>query len=230
MANEVKIYYTTGSTLYMQVWREADMKVWDAGDSAFEAPGTWNNTRMGQCDIALTEIAGTGWYQGTMPAIKPGMYYVNIFEQAGASPAITDICLTGLEYGGKDLAAAPSHQDKTTGDLVVWKGISLTGLTFDLAGGAVARKLAGSNGDFTGIAVTNPKTQIFLEAGASGGVLAGPYEVEAIDAVNAAYVGLVAHADLTADDTAIAASLGVAYRKSRNNRPDARVYGGMRPA
>jgi len=99
MANELKITRETGLTLYFLVWRPVDLYVWDAGDTAFEAPSTWNDARVGECDIALTEIAGTSWYQGTFPnSIPTGICWIQVFEKVGANPDVSaDVYQGGFE-------------------------------------------------------------------------------------------------------------------------------------
>jgi len=97
MAEGIKVRGTTGLTLYAIVWRPADLYVWDADDEAFEAPGIWDAARIGACDIPLTEVAGTGWYQGDFPVILTGVYFVEIFERAGGAPALADDVAGGYE-------------------------------------------------------------------------------------------------------------------------------------
>jgi len=97
MADEICIHRATGLTLYVLVWRLTDGYVWDAGDEAFEPPSTWNDARVGACDIPLTEITGTGWYQGDFPAAGTGDYAVQVFEQAGGAPATADVSSGGMD-------------------------------------------------------------------------------------------------------------------------------------
>jgi len=116
----------------------------------------------------------------------------------------------------------PSSQDKTTGAISYYAPPSLAGLTYDHTGGTVERQLTGSNGDFTGVIVGD---FIFLGAGAGGGVSAGVYEVEAVDAADAAYVGLVDHSGLAADDTAITAALTIVGTQTQTNNAATLDYG-----
>jgi len=85
--NRIEVARESGLTLYAVVFRPGDLYVWDVGDSAFEAPGTWNAARVGACDIPLTEVAGTGMYYGSFPTtIVGGDYHVRIYQQTGANP------------------------------------------------------------------------------------------------------------------------------------------------
>lgn len=84
--------------------------------------------------------------------------------------------------------------------------LDVTGLSYDHTGGTVARKLSGSNGNFTDVAVGD---FIYLYGSASSNVAAKVYKVQAIDAVNAAYVQLEDDGVLFADDTSIECSFMV---------------------
>lgn len=91
MAKEIQIVTdTSGQTLYAQVFRSTDGKVWNtAGTPAFEDYVTAN---IADYDVAMTE-QGTASkaYMGTFPsAIDAGTYYVRILIRAGGSPAETD--------------------------------------------------------------------------------------------------------------------------------------------
>lgn len=83
MSNELQAYTTTGLTAYAVLINGAG-QVWNG--SAFVTINTANWTSY---DIALTE-GGAGIYLGAMPAAAAGDYAYVVYEQAGASPAITD--------------------------------------------------------------------------------------------------------------------------------------------
>lgn len=90
MAKELSVSHIIGSTVYAVIFARSTGKVWDVGDSALETPGTWNDARAGQCDIALTDIGG-GLFCADFPAITTSdVYYILYFEQLGASPDTTD--------------------------------------------------------------------------------------------------------------------------------------------
>jgi hypothetical protein len=83
----------------------------------------------------------------------------------------------------------------------------LTGLTYDHTGGSIERKLSGSNGDFTGVAVGD---YIYIyDSGDTDDVANQVYQIEAIDSTNAAYVGLTACDGLVDDEGSLKATLMV---------------------
>ncbi len=94
MANPdyITIVYPAGFTLYAILRRDADGYIWDVGDSAFEAIGTWNDARVDECDIAMTDKSG-GFYNVAFPTIAAGNYVVIVFLQASGSPDTTDAIL-----------------------------------------------------------------------------------------------------------------------------------------
>jgi hypothetical protein len=82
--------------------RQTDGYIWDVGDSAFEAVGTWNDARVAQCDIALT-ASGDMQFADFPDAITAGNYYVQIRWQAGGSPDTDDLKVAqGVIYWGGD--------------------------------------------------------------------------------------------------------------------------------
>ncbi len=92
MANEIWHNYDSASNLYAFVRRKSDDYIWDVGDSAFEALGTWNDARAGECDIAMT---ASGDYHSvdfpsgiTNTAVQA--YRVEIRVRAGGSPDTDD--------------------------------------------------------------------------------------------------------------------------------------------
>jgi hypothetical protein len=98
MANEIAINRASGLALYAIIWRAADVYVYNTTTAAFEAPGTWNDARVADCDIGLTEVAGTGWYRGNIPSGLPaGLYFIRVYEQAGASPSSADVSSGGMD-------------------------------------------------------------------------------------------------------------------------------------
>ena len=95
MANEIKVVFDDGHTLYAIV-RDDTGQIWDVGDGAFEAVGTWNDARVGECDIALTAKDGE-LYLGDFPNAANGTYIVEIYSQAGANPDTDDDDFIGGE-------------------------------------------------------------------------------------------------------------------------------------
>jgi len=80
--------YDNASNLYFLVYRLSDNYIWDVGDSAFEAVGTWNDARVDECDIAMT-AAGDAHF-GNFPSVPNGTYFVQVRLRAGASPDADD--------------------------------------------------------------------------------------------------------------------------------------------
>ncbi len=97
MANPdyITIVYPAGFTLYAVLRRNADGYIWDVGDSAWEAIGTWNDARVDACDIAMTDKSG-GFYTVAFPTTSAGNYGVIVFLQAGGSPDTTDAILGSI--------------------------------------------------------------------------------------------------------------------------------------
>ena len=91
MSSELSVGYSFSKNIYAIVRRRSNGNVWDVGDSALEAAGTWNNARIGECDIALTDKGG-GYYTGDFPTActTAATYDIMYYDRAGASPAITD--------------------------------------------------------------------------------------------------------------------------------------------
>lgn len=94
------IVYPAGFTLYTILRRSADGYIWDVGDSAFEAVGTWNDARVDECDIAMTDKGGN-FYTVTFPTVAAGNYVIIIFLQAGGSPDTTDAILGSMSISGE---------------------------------------------------------------------------------------------------------------------------------
>lgn len=88
MANEIWTSYDSAKTLYAFVYRMTDKYIYDVGDAAFEAIGTWNDARAGECDIAMTAVGDVHF--ADFPVVSAGVYYVSIRERAGASPDTDD--------------------------------------------------------------------------------------------------------------------------------------------
>jgi hypothetical protein len=98
MAGEIQfIFETTGSTLYYAL-RKLSAQMWNtSGTPAWEARTVAN---WGDYDIALSETPADSFlYLGDMPAVDAGWYWVDIYEQSGASPAIADDTLVGQMLG-----------------------------------------------------------------------------------------------------------------------------------
>lgn len=91
MSNEIAFTYDGSATLYALIRSPDTQYIYDVGDTAMEALGTWNDTRAGECDIVMT-ASGT-LYFADFPALDSGTYLVQIVLQSGASPAADDVVL-----------------------------------------------------------------------------------------------------------------------------------------
>lgn len=119
MANELVCNYTTGLTLYALLFNSTG-QVWNG--AAFEAAQAANWLTY---DIAMTEVATTGVYLGTMPAAAAGAYGFAVRRQAGANPAVGDITVGNgsiPDWNG----TAEVYQ---TGDAFARIGVAGAGLT-----------------------------------------------------------------------------------------------------
>lgn len=119
MANELVVSHSIGKTVYAIIFSKTTNYIYDVGDAAMEAVGTWNNTRAGACDTALTE-RGAGYYTANFPTLAADTFRVIYFEQAGASPATTDLKIgeDEIRWTGTDESTTPaSGSGKTLSDL-----------------------------------------------------------------------------------------------------------------
>lgn len=102
MAKEIQALGTTATTLYAQIIRATDGKIWNtSGTPAFENYSTAN---IADYDIAMTE-AGTasGYFTGDFPSsITIGLYSIIVRQRAGGSPAESDIVVASgnIEWTG----------------------------------------------------------------------------------------------------------------------------------
>jgi hypothetical protein len=88
MAGEIYQAFDNGETLYALVYRPSDGAIYDVGDTAFEAVGTWNDARADECDIQMTAYGDM--HLADFPSVAAGTYLVEIRNQAGASPDAED--------------------------------------------------------------------------------------------------------------------------------------------
>jgi hypothetical protein len=95
MSHEISWRHTdTGVTLYVTI-RSTARTYWNGADLEALTVANW-----GDYDVALSETpASSYFYVGTFPAgAAVGFYWLDVFVQAGASPAISDT-LTGTMAG-----------------------------------------------------------------------------------------------------------------------------------
>jgi hypothetical protein len=111
MANELRIKYLTGKTLYAILIRVTDGQVYNG--SGFEMPLAAN---WGTYAITLAPQSTTGLYYGDMPAVAADIYDVLFFWQSGGSPATTDALvgpgsLDWSSSGEATVASRSTHAD-----------------------------------------------------------------------------------------------------------------------
>lgn len=88
LANEISQSFDGTSTLYALVYRQSDKSIYVTGTADFEAVGTWNDTRAGECDIPMTATGDR--YYADFPVVAAGQYHVEIRYQSGGSPDSDD--------------------------------------------------------------------------------------------------------------------------------------------
>jgi hypothetical protein len=88
--NALYIFYPGTVTAYAVVRLQSTFQVWSVTNSALE---TWSDANIAQYAIPLTSQSGD-LNTGDFPeALAYGSYYVTYYQQAGGSPAITDVIL-----------------------------------------------------------------------------------------------------------------------------------------
>jgi hypothetical protein len=113
MANEVRISYAAGSTLYFRVY-DSTGQVWNtSGTPAFEA---WSAGNVTDYDTAMTDKS-SGEYTGSFPSAASGTFYVIAFLQDGGSPAIGDVAvssISAIRWTGSAETTVPDQIDDIT--------------------------------------------------------------------------------------------------------------------
>ena len=121
MANEITIDYASGHTLYAVI-RNRTGEVWCAVERTFEDWGAGGRT-MQDYSLPLTDKGGSRYIGDFDPNVPAGQYRIQLFVQAGASPAngdaiiaSRDIAWTGTgELTALKILANKAVQDKITG-------------------------------------------------------------------------------------------------------------------
>ena len=121
MAYEIQADYASGSVLYAIV-RSPAGQVWRPAEQVFEDWGSGGHT-IDDYDIALTDKGGSRHIGNFDAAVPAGCYCIQVFRQAGASPAegdtlvcSRDILWTGVgELTPVKMLANKAFQDKVTG-------------------------------------------------------------------------------------------------------------------
>lgn len=95
MAFEIQADHASGNVLYAVI-RNRSGQVWYPAGQAFEDWGTSGHT-ADEYDIALTDKGASrhvGSFDSNVPA---GSYHIQVFLQAGANPADTDVLVRSCE-------------------------------------------------------------------------------------------------------------------------------------
>jgi hypothetical protein len=124
MAGELQLPYDSGLTLYAHVLNASGQR-WNG--SAFE---TYNEANWTTYDVALTEQGASGLYVGDFAAA--GIYEALVYQQAGATPAVTDAPPVGQGTIGTESALARllglSHENWGLRS-PVFSGVNMTAAT-----------------------------------------------------------------------------------------------------
>jgi hypothetical protein len=123
MANEIQADYSSGNTLYAVI-RNLAGQVWCVAEQTFEDWGA-NDHTADDYDVVLTDESGSRYVGDFDANIPAGPYSIQVFLQAGASPADTDtlvgnrdIIWTGTgELTAVKILANKAVHDKVTGGI-----------------------------------------------------------------------------------------------------------------
>ncbi len=119
MANEIQVDYTSGNTLYAVI-RDRAGQVWHPGLQIFEAWGTSGHTAA-DYDLTLTDKTGSRYIGDFDAHISAGSYGVQIFLQAGPTPADADTLMSSRDIlwtGTGELTVAKILANKAVQDTV----------------------------------------------------------------------------------------------------------------
>jgi hypothetical protein len=119
MANEIQADYASGSTLYA-VLRNRAGQVWHPAQRVFESWGAGGDT-ADDYHIALTDKTGSRYVGDFDAGIPAGSYCIQVFRQAGATPADTDTLVCSREIfwtGTGELTPAKILANKAVEDTV----------------------------------------------------------------------------------------------------------------
>ena len=119
MANEIQADYASGNTLYAVI-RNRSGQVWHPAQRAFENWGLGGHT-ADDYDIALTDRTGSRYIGDFDAGIPSGGYCVQIFRQAGATPADADPLVGSREIlwtGTGELTAVKLLANKAVEDMM----------------------------------------------------------------------------------------------------------------
>lgn len=194
MANEIKFSARglTGATLYAVVLNSAGQAY---NGSTFEA---LNASNWATYDIALSEQASLGIWLGTFPVVAAGLYGITIYQQAGGSPAMSDVQVGGgaMDWtGAREQSAGKTLPDNAAAGAS--GGVAIVGSAMTLADDAVSAsalaagavtEIAEAVRDVSNIAPANNSlgeaVNVAAAAGSSGGAGARTVTVTVDDGTN----------------------------------------------
>ncbi len=119
MAHEIQADYASGSVLYAII-RTLAGQVWYPEGQAFEDWGAGGHA-IDSYDIVLTDKSGNRYVGDFDEDIPAGCYCIQVFKQAGASPAPSDalVCSREIRWtGAGELTAAKILANKAVQDKI----------------------------------------------------------------------------------------------------------------
>ena len=119
MANEIRVDWASGSTLYAIV-RDHSGQAWCGATQAFEDWGTEGHA-AGDYAIGLGDKSGNHYVGDVDASVPAGRYFIQLFVQAGAAPADTDTIVGSQEIvwtGVGELTAIKLLMNKTVQDRI----------------------------------------------------------------------------------------------------------------
>lgn len=130
----------TGRTCYFTI-RTRTGTIWNTVGAAFEA---YNVANFADYDVAMTEQGtASNYYVGNFPtAIVPGVYSIEAKQQAGGTPAETDVTWGTETYQWNGTATFPLSDVATSGQIgqigpiKLAKGVAVSGFPFKLVSSA----------------------------------------------------------------------------------------------
>ena len=114
MANELNVRYNGTANIYAIIRRKSDAYVWNG--SAFAA---WADGSIADYDIALTSQGGDLYSTSFPSGITSGAYFVDYYIRAGATPATTDVRVSGsiFNWSGSDVTVG--KEEPTAAEMVL---------------------------------------------------------------------------------------------------------------
>lgn len=125
MAGELQFAYgTSGRTVYAVV-RTTTGTVWNG--TAFAA---FNAANWSTYAVSMTEQGASGYYVGNFPAVSAGLYFVEVRDRAGGSPAVSDpVAGSGeVEWDGAAVVPLSSRSTLVASDIITGTALNSANL------------------------------------------------------------------------------------------------------